>query len=77
MFTQLTGSPSLLVSSTGLLTTSGALPFGIYSASGTTSDPSGDVGVFTFTMTVGPITQNSPTTASIISIGTLDAAVTN
>jgi hypothetical protein len=70
VFTQLTGSPSLAVSSTGLLTTSGALPFGIYSASGTTSDPSGDVGVFTFTMTVGPITQNSPTTASIISSGT-------
>ncbi|MGD1014496.1 MAG: hypothetical protein ABR963_08945 [Acidimicrobiales bacterium] len=66
VFTQSAGAPSLLVSSTGLLTTSGALPFGTYTASGTTSDPSGDVGVFTFTMSVGPITQNSPTTASVV-----------
>jgi hypothetical protein len=65
-FTQTTGTPSLLVSSTGLLTTSGALPFGAYSVAGTTSDTSGDVGVFTFTMTVGPITQNTPTTGSVI-----------
>ena len=69
-FTQTTGSPNLLVSSTGLLTTSGALPFGVYSATGTTSDPSGDAGDFTFTMTVGPITQNSPTTASVVTTST-------
>jgi major membrane immunogen (membrane-anchored lipoprotein) len=66
VFTQSTGSPDLVVSSTGLLTTSGALPFGTYSASGTTSDSSGDVGVFTFAMTVGPITQNKPTTGSVV-----------
>jgi major membrane immunogen (membrane-anchored lipoprotein) len=70
VFTQSAGAPSLLVSSTGMLTTSGALPFGTYTASGTTSDPSGDVGVFTFTMTVGPITQNSPTTASVVTTST-------
>jgi major membrane immunogen (membrane-anchored lipoprotein) len=69
-FTQSSGSPSLLVSSTGLLTTSGALPFGTYDATGTTSDTSGDAGVFTFTMTVGPITQNSPTTASVVTTST-------
>jgi len=50
----------------GLLTTSGALPFGTYSASGTTSDSSGDVGFFTFAMTVGPITQNKLTTGSVV-----------
>ncbi|MFZ1063490.1 MAG: hypothetical protein WAN30_08475 [Acidimicrobiales bacterium] len=65
VFTQTAGSPDLLVSSSGLLTTSGALPFGVYGASGTTSDSSGDAGVFNFTMTVGPITQNNPTTASV------------
>jgi len=70
VFTQSAGAPSLLVSSTGMLTTSGALPFGTYTASGTTSDPSGDVGVLTFTMTVGPITQNSPTTASVVTTST-------
>jgi hypothetical protein len=69
-FSQLTGSPSLLVSSSGLLTTNGALVFGIYSASGTTSDGSGDLGTFHFTLTVGPITQNKPTTASVATTAT-------
>ncbi len=66
-FTQTSGAPSLLVSSTGLVTTSGALPAGTYVASGTTSDTSGDVGVFSFSIVVGSITQNTPTTGSVTS----------
>jgi major membrane immunogen (membrane-anchored lipoprotein) len=69
-FAQLTGMPSLAVSSTGLLTTDGALPYGTYSASGTTSDGAGDAGTFHFTMSVGSITQNIPTTASVLTSAT-------
>ena len=43
-YVQTTGSPSLVVSSTGLLTTSGALAPGTYSVTGSTSDTKGDVG---------------------------------
>jgi major membrane immunogen (membrane-anchored lipoprotein) len=74
-FTQLTGAPSLVVSSSGLLTTSGALPYGTYSASGTTSDTSGDAGTYHFTMSVGSITQNAPTTGSAITSATPTYAV--
>ncbi len=64
-FTQSSGAPNLLVSSTGIVTANGQLPAGTYSASGTTSDTSGDVGVFSFSILVGAITQNSPTTGSV------------
>jgi hypothetical protein len=63
------GTPSLLVSTTGLVTTSGALAPGIYSAKGTTSDAYGDVGTFAFSLTVGLITQSEPTTAFVKSSG--------
>ena len=51
-FSQSTGAPQLSVSGSGLVTTSGTLPSGNYTASGTTSDPSGDSGTFTFALTV-------------------------
>jgi major membrane immunogen (membrane-anchored lipoprotein) len=69
-YVQTTGSPDLIVSSTGVVSTSGALAFGTYSASGTTSDTSGDVGVFSLSVSVGAITQNTPTTASVTTVST-------
>lgn len=51
-FVQTTGTPSLLVSSSGLVTTSGTLATGTYKASGTVSDATGDQGTYTFTLTV-------------------------
>ncbi len=69
-FTQTTGSPSLVVSPTGLLSTSGSLPVGSYVARGTTSDPSGDGGTFFFNLLVTPVgtlTQASPTGATVTS----------
>ena len=62
---QTTGSPSLLVSSTGLVTTSGALPAGTYGATGSTSDTNGDVGLFSFLLNVGTIVQVAPTSATL------------
>lgn len=51
-FTQTTGSPSVTVSSTGAVTTSGKLAPGTYTASGTTKDGSGNAGTFTYTLSV-------------------------
>ncbi|MFZ0768592.1 MAG: hypothetical protein WAM64_05165 [Acidimicrobiales bacterium] len=64
-FVQATGTPSLIVSSSGLVTTSGTLAAGIYSATGTVSDPSGDEGSYSFTLTVGKLVQRTPTAASV------------
>jgi hypothetical protein len=66
-FVETTGQPSLLVSPTGLVTTSGTLAAGSYTITGTTSDGVGDSGVFTFTMNVGAITQNAPTVEAVAS----------
>jgi hypothetical protein len=63
-YVQSTGAPNLNVSSTGLLTTSGPLVAGTYTATGTTS-ANGDSGTFTFRLAVGAITQNLPTSASV------------
>ncbi len=62
-FSQNSGSPSLAVSSTGVITTSGPLARGTYHASGTTNDTGGDVGTFAVTLRVGIISQAAPTTA--------------
>jgi hypothetical protein len=51
-YTQSTGSPAIVVSSSGAVTTSGSLKSGTYTASGTTADPNGDSGTFTFSLTV-------------------------
>ena len=64
-YVQTTGSPNLVVSSTGLLTTSGALAPGTYSVTGSTSDTKGDVGLFSFILSVGTITQVAPTTITL------------
>jgi major membrane immunogen (membrane-anchored lipoprotein) len=64
-FVQATGTPSLIVSSVGLLTTSGTLAAGTYSATGTMSDPGGDEGSYSFTLTVGKLVQRTPMAASV------------
>ncbi|MGC8509797.1 MAG: hypothetical protein ACP5PB_02875, partial [Acidimicrobiales bacterium] len=53
-FAQTSGTPSLVVSSTGLVTTSGSLAAGSYVALGTTVDAAGDTGTFTLTLVVTP-----------------------
>jgi len=60
-YVQTGGAPSLLVSSSGVVTTGGPLTAGTYTASGTSSDQFGDQGTFTFTLQVGLITQVAPT----------------
>jgi len=64
-YVQKSGTPALIVSTSGLVTTSGALAQGTYRADGTVSDASGDVGTFSFTLSVTtpPIV---PTATSII-----------
>ena len=66
-FAQLTGGPQLLVSASGLVTTNGTLPVGMYTTTGTTSDTAANTGVFTFTLTVsaGTIAQSPPTTGTV------------
>ncbi|MDE3222288.1 MAG: hypothetical protein KGL79_02515, partial [Acidobacteriota bacterium] len=69
-FTQTSGAPSLVVSSSGFVTTSGALATGTYDVQGTTSDPNGDQGTFSFTLDVGvvattPLGQGAPIRASL------------
>ncbi len=64
-FVQSAGAPSLVVSSTGLLTTSGQLAPGTYSASGTTADTHGNAGTFAITLIVGTIFQSPPMTGSV------------
>jgi hypothetical protein len=55
----------LVVSATGLVTTSGTLAAGTYVAKGSVSDASSGIGTFAFTLTVGAITQNAPTSTSL------------
>jgi len=64
-YVQTTGGPDLVVSSTGAVTTSGALAVGTYSATGTTSDTHGNTGTFSITLQVGVLLQHSPTTAAV------------
>ena len=66
-YTQTAGSPDVVVSSSGAVTTSGALKSGTYTASGTTADPNGDAGTFTFKLTVAgpPIITKTPAPRAI------------
>jgi len=64
-YVQTSGSPELLVSGSGLVTTSGTLAPGTYVATGTTSDPNDDTGTFALTLEVGELIQSVPTTASV------------
>lgn len=65
-YVQSKGTPALLVSTSGLVTTSGALAPGSYVAKGTTSDPVGDKGIFTLTVKVGALVQRQPLTATVL-----------
>lgn len=64
-YTQTAGTPDLVVSPTGLVTTSGALAVGNYSATGTTVDAAGNTGTFSLTLDVGVLIQSSPVTATV------------
>jgi len=64
-YVQSSGAPNLVVSATGLVTTSGTLAAGTYIAKGSVSDASSGLGTFIFTLTVGAITQNAPTSTSL------------
>ncbi|HEY5121602.1 MAG TPA: hypothetical protein VII84_08505, partial [Acidimicrobiales bacterium] len=66
-YVQTSGAPAMIVSPTGLITTSGTLAVGSYVVRGTMSDASGDKGTYFFNLRVGPagtITQSSPTKAA-------------
>ncbi len=63
-FVQTTGAPTMTVSPTGLIATSGTLALGSYVVRGTMSDASGDMGTFFFNLKVGTMTQSSPNSAS-------------
>ena len=64
-FTQATGAPELTVSSSGKVSAPANLVAGIYKATGTMKDSSGDEGTWSFALTVGSTTiaQAAPTTA--------------
>jgi hypothetical protein len=64
-YVQSSGAPSVVVSASGLVTTSGTLAAGTYVAKGSVSDASSGLGTFVFTLTVGAITQNAPTSTSL------------
>jgi len=69
-YVQTGGTPDLVVSPTGLVTTSGALTPGSYAATGTTSDPAGNTGTFTITLDIGVLLQSSPTSATLRALRT-------
>jgi uncharacterized protein YneR len=66
-YTKSGGGPKLSVSASGAIATNGTLSVGVYTVTGTTSDPFGDGGTFTYTLTVTPgtITQSAPTAGSV------------
>jgi major membrane immunogen (membrane-anchored lipoprotein) len=70
-YAQTSGTPNLIVGSSGLITTSGSLAAGTYVAKGTSTDSVGDKGTFTFTLKVGALVQRAPTTGSITTTGSL------
>ena len=65
-FSQTTGAPNLLVSSTGLITTSSALAPGSYVVRGTTADTSGDKGTFFFNLRVSTLAATTTTTTTTV-----------
>jgi hypothetical protein len=70
-YVQTSGAPAMVVSPTGLITTSGTLAVGSYVVRGTMSDASGDTGTFFFNLRVGPagtITQSPPAKASTTTV---------
>ncbi len=69
-YTQTSGAPDLVVSASGVVTTSGPLAVGTYSASGTSLDAAGNTGAFSYTIDVGVLIQSSPTSATAKVSGT-------
>lgn len=65
-----TQGPDLNVSSLGLISTQRALAAGTYTVTGTTSDAAGDLGAFSYTLTVGMITQTAPMSGSMVTTST-------
>jgi hypothetical protein len=63
-YVQSTGAPALIVSPTGLITTSGALASGSYVVRGTVSDAAGDKGTFFFNLQVVSATPTTTTTTT-------------
>ena len=59
-YVQSTGSPSIAVSSSGAVSTSGTLKPGTYTATGTTTDASGDAGTFSYALAVTGTTPPPP-----------------
>ncbi len=59
-FTQTSGAPSLLVSPSGLVSTSGALARRTYTLTGAMSDAAGDAGTYSLSLTVGQLSQAGP-----------------
>jgi hypothetical protein len=77
-FTQTNGSPQILISSSGLVTTSGTLSAQSYTATVNMSDSAGDSATnapFTLTVTAGTITA-SPTTQTVTQDGSNQFKVT-
>jgi hypothetical protein len=71
-YTQSTGGTSLKISSSGLVGTTGSLPAGTYSATGTTTDINGDTGTWTYSLyvgTAGTIVQSTPTSGTVTTTG--------
>ncbi len=65
-YTQTSGAPALRVDASGVVETNGALAAGVYSASGTTSDPNGDSGTYSFTLTVTPSGAVAPRATKVM-----------
>lgn len=59
-YVQTSGTPDLVVSPTGLLSTDGTLTVGSYVARGTTSDSAGDKGTFFYNLKVTPLVTPPP-----------------
>jgi hypothetical protein len=65
-YVQTSGTPDLIVSSSGLVTTGAPLAAGSYVVKGTTYDPAGDTGTFSLTVKVGALVQRDPLTATAL-----------
>ncbi len=77
-YTQTTGAPSLVVSSTGLITTSGALAAGSYVARGSVSDAAGGAGPYFFNLVVVPVgTLTQSSSAAATATATASASFTD
>jgi phage baseplate assembly protein W len=59
-------SPGIVVQSNGIVSTTGALPPGTYKVSGTDSDTNGNMGTWSFTLTVTGILSPGTTTIPVV-----------